>query len=509
MNAEIELAIESVDGAAQPAVLYLTPGEKLGPIDIGTQGNWRVHAAGVAPKHAALYYDGARLCVMSLDESSPLRVHGQAVPTSWVVIRPPCEIEVGSARLSFGPAEEEIDVTRVAGEEPTADGDADTGDESSDKTRVVSKEGLMDAVARHRASSGLTITGVPVSRGGSVPAPPSSRSGAPDLIPSPPPSSPFASSVGSSFGSSFGHTPSGRMPAVGSTVATRPGSSGFDIPQPSAAVRPQAPAPVPPPPTSGAGYSTSGFDHDIPTSQPTPPTAPTPPSVPTPGTIPLGDFDVPSPLSGPTPPTGTTHGSGVAVDMSRTLPAPPKSSLASMWKDMSFPQRATAILFLPMVAAVIVLFSDDPRLTGTPPQPMATPSPSAAAAAQDAAGTAETATAENEEQELAVEDAPESNVAEADSAGPQPATPELLAKAEKRAADADVTPAAKQRSQPRGKRGSKEQKTLQRKAVDAVAAAAYEEAATYYEELAKMDPDNPAYAAAASITRQKAARKPE
>ncbi len=490
MNAQVELAIESLDGSAQPAVLYLTPGEKLGPIDIGTQGNWRVHANGVAPKHAALYYDGARLCVMSLDESSPLKVHGQAVPTSWVVIRPPCEIEVGAARLSFGPAEQEDDETRVAGASAPAADDDEPEDASADKTRVVSKEGLMDAVARHRASSGMSITGIPLSRTGAVPPPPSSRTGAPDLMPQPPPSSPFASSLGDA--------PSGRMPAVG-TVATRaPASqSGFDIPMPSSS---RAPAPVPPPPMSGPGLSSSGFDHDAPTSG-TSPTAPTPPSVPTPGTMPLGDFDVPVPHSGPTPPSMTTHGSGVAVDMSRTMPAPKSSSLAAMWKGMSFPQRATAILFLPMVAAVFVLFSDDPRLVGAPPAPTLAAAPPTA----PSEAPSEPAPPEPPSQETVTDSGAEALDVPEQPAASATAT-DTTAVASNVPAPVPEPPAPEP---PPLQRTGKDKKSLQRKAVDAVAAAAYEEAARYYEQLAELEPDNPAYAAAAAITRQKASPQPK
>ena len=47
----------------------------------------------------------------------------------------------------------------------------------------------------------------------------------------------------------------------------------------------------------------------------------------------------------------------------------------------------------------------------------------------------------------------------------------------------------------------------QRKAVDAVAAASFGEAADVYEKLAKKYPDNKAYAAAAAITRAKAERQ--
>ncbi|XYH94733.1 hypothetical protein ACMHYB_43975 [Sorangium sp. So ce1128] len=51
-------------------------------------------------------------------------------------------------------------------------------------------------------------------------------------------------------------------------------------------------------------------------------------------------------------------------------------------------------------------------------------------------------------------------------------------------------------------------KTLQRQAVDAMAAGDHERAARLYEELARDQPDVPAYADALRIVRTKAAKRP-
>lgn len=159
-------------------------------------------------------------------------------------------------------------------------------------------------------------------------------------------------------------------------------------------------------------------------------------------------------------------------------PAKPLAGALAAWAKMSFPQKATVILFLPMVASVLVIFFDigvqkPPPRTATAPTATATSAPT----------TEPVAVAETDGDETARnEGSGETDSGETDSGD----------------AEGSKTAAA---PKPRNKKGAK---TLQRKAADAVASADYARAVSIYEQLAEKYPDNEAYAAALAITKAKA-----
>jgi hypothetical protein len=193
---------------------------------------------------------------------------------------------------------------------------------------------------------------------------------------------------------------------------------------------------------------------------------------------------MPSPMMGapkpPPPPMGMAVGMGVA-DASGPIAAPPPAApvvekpkpldqLKKGWKEASLPKKAIAVL-LP-VAFIMVIFGldDDPK-----PAPANKPAPSASAS-EKTAKTVEKPTKKTAEPEDIDEPPP------APSTTGKPA-PSISAK----------TPSP-----------APSQKSLERAAVDAVAAGSYESAAKMYEELAKAHPENPAYKQAAKILRAKA-----
>ena len=349
MNAPdaIELCLESVDGAAQPATLYFTPGTKLGPIPVGSEGKWRVKAQGVMDEHALLYYDGTQLFLQSLDEEHPVLASGYEVPTEWVAVDPPCTVEMGDARFAFGPAEQEVEVGGVA--DPDSDDDVPT--EAADETRVVSVHDVMASVARHRASSGMSITGAGIPAPGVPPSgstPPGSRAPVPpapgppppvsrpgDLLPAPPPSSPFGPPDPQPSGPPSMPTPhSVETPGTVQTpdsVHTAPlGSS------PSGRY-PAAPGSHPGGPPSGPGLAGGSYPH-------APSGLGAPPPV---------SGEAPTAHAGPTPPlNSTSETSNMAMKAGSPPPAKPLAGALAAWAKMSFPQKATVILFLPMVASV-------------------------------------------------------------------------------------------------------------------------------------------------------------
>jgi hypothetical protein len=160
----------------------------------------------------------------------------------------------------------------------------------------------------------------------------------------------------------------------------------------------------------------------------------------------------------------------------------------SAWQRMSFARKALVILFLPMVASVIVLFTDVlPKKGGPAARGSAAPSASASSKPIAARNTAEP-----------------KNTGKLPEKLPEPSPKDAMPVASEAIPIESATPIAPEVAQPKMPEG---EKTLQRKAVDAFVAGSYEEAARLYDQLAKQHPENPAYAAAANIARAKAAPK--
>ena len=504
MNADaMELCLESVDGAAQPATLYFTPGTKLGPIPVGTEGKWRVKAPGVIDEHALLYYDGTQLFLQSLDEQNPVLVSGYEVPTEWVAVDPPCTVEMGDARFAFGPAEQDVEIGGVS--DPASEDDVPT--EAADETRVVSVHDVMASVARHRASSGMTITGAGMpapglppsgsprgsSPGQRAPAPPAPPSNPGDLLPTPPPSHPFGGHEPHPSGppsvptphsvetpgsvhtpdsvhtAPLGSSPSGRYPAA-------PGSyPGGPAPSPGVASGSYPGAP------SGAGIG--------------------PPSHP--GGA-LGEAPTAHAGGDPNPPlNNTAETSNMSMGAGPPPPTKPATGALSSWATMSFPQKATVVLFLPMVASVLVIFFD---IGVEKPPPRTAAAPTAAAPTATATATAD-ATETGEPVAVASNDGSETDAGAEGSDGTHEGAEAVAGGSDEGTDEGSETAENDEPAdepQPRLKKG---ETTLQRKAADAVARADYEKAVAIYEELTKKYPDNEAYAAALLITKSKAAEQ--
>jgi hypothetical protein len=68
-------------------------------MSIGRVGAWRLDGEGVADKHAYLFFDGKRLFVQSVLQDTPAIADGKPLPLEWTELQPPCEIELGAARL--------------------------------------------------------------------------------------------------------------------------------------------------------------------------------------------------------------------------------------------------------------------------------------------------------------------------------------------------------------------------------------------------------------------------
>lgn len=93
--------IEIETGIGEPAFIPLTLGQELQPISVGKKGMWRIESPRVLDVHAFVYFDGNSLFLQSADEESAASVDGFRVGKAWTELHAPCKIDIGGARLRF------------------------------------------------------------------------------------------------------------------------------------------------------------------------------------------------------------------------------------------------------------------------------------------------------------------------------------------------------------------------------------------------------------------------
>jgi hypothetical protein len=93
--------IEIETGIGEPAFIPLTLGQELQPISVGKKGMWRIESPRVMDVHAFVYFDGSSLFLQSADESAAATVDGYKIGKAWTELHAPCKIEIGTARLRY------------------------------------------------------------------------------------------------------------------------------------------------------------------------------------------------------------------------------------------------------------------------------------------------------------------------------------------------------------------------------------------------------------------------
>jgi len=100
-NASTTHVIEIETGIGEPAFIPLSMGQELQPISVGKKGMWRIESPRVLDVHAFVYFDGSSLFLQSADEAEAASVDGYKVGKAWTELHAPCKIEIGNARLRF------------------------------------------------------------------------------------------------------------------------------------------------------------------------------------------------------------------------------------------------------------------------------------------------------------------------------------------------------------------------------------------------------------------------
>lgn len=93
--------IEIETGIGEPAFIPLTLGQELQPISVGKKGMWRIESPSVRDVHAFVYFDGSSLFLQSADEAAAAMVDGFRIGKAWTELHAPCKIDIGGARLRY------------------------------------------------------------------------------------------------------------------------------------------------------------------------------------------------------------------------------------------------------------------------------------------------------------------------------------------------------------------------------------------------------------------------
>jgi hypothetical protein len=94
-------------GRSGRATWSFAPGRTIEGVVLGAAPDcdWSLAAAGVAPRHARLAYDGARLWVSALDAGAPVHVDGTPLGEDWTALDVGSVLALGAASLRVAPLE--------------------------------------------------------------------------------------------------------------------------------------------------------------------------------------------------------------------------------------------------------------------------------------------------------------------------------------------------------------------------------------------------------------------
>lgn len=112
--------IEIENGIGEPPYLPLTLGHELAPVSIGKEGMWQIQAPSILDVHGYVYYDGASLFVQSADGERPILVDASEVGTTWTSVEAPCRLKLGDIYLRFREVtDEEVESRRFNADDAT------------------------------------------------------------------------------------------------------------------------------------------------------------------------------------------------------------------------------------------------------------------------------------------------------------------------------------------------------------------------------------------------------
>jgi hypothetical protein len=510
-SSKLQITVSS--GTSDRSRIELVPGTPVEPFSVGSSGSWVVSAAGVAPVHAYLSFNGKTVFVASAPGSS-VRAGGAVIGTDWKELAPPCEIELGSARLRLE------DPSQAAA--PKAAEPVDYDDDAPTQYQPVPAEFQAAALA-------------------ALPAPPAAPAGRPR-----PPSEPPQSDRTRVMPPREESAPVSERTRV--LAREEPSAPRAERPKPPSVPNMDAATVVKPLDEflgqRGLGEGGDPDTHKRPLAAPLPAAGAPPPGAagviiaPAEATQPPGTYGAPQQMApqGYGYPQQQQQGypgygqqqypqQGYPGQMSGAtpqgmwtggVPGPqpaakggPLADLVQTWKTASIPRKITfALAPLALIGFFIIFFAkgEEPepqgRKEGEPAPSGSAPDPSAKAATGPSA-VAPTASGEEPEAPPEPTSTGQTKPAEPDKPD-KPDKPEKTAGVEPQPQPPVTAQTAEPEQPVKLKKG---EITKERAAVDAAARNDYAKAAELYDELAKENPDNPVFSAASKIMKAKARRR--
>jgi hypothetical protein len=99
MKREVRFSLITRNTPHPVALGTFAAGAPVRPFGVGSAGEWRVDALGVAPVHFFLCFDGNALFAASAPGVEPARLDGSPLATRWVELPDRCVLTCGEARL--------------------------------------------------------------------------------------------------------------------------------------------------------------------------------------------------------------------------------------------------------------------------------------------------------------------------------------------------------------------------------------------------------------------------
>ncbi|AKU94468.1 Vegetative cell wall protein gp1 precursor (Hydroxyproline-rich glycoprotein 1) [Labilithrix luteola] len=541
-------------GIGEPAFIPLCLGQELQPLSVGKKGMWKLESPRMLDVHAFFYFDGNELFAQSADDAVSALVDGRKIGKAWTQLNAPCSIDVGGTRLRYRsladnagdekpttPLHKPLRVpsVRPTGQEATAATMALPPRQATQPPRQATQP------PRQATQPPRQATQPPPPNAGPLPA----RSAPPPPAASSEPSFGSSSRAERPFRAGEFSAPAGeestrvapldvtgvsrRGPAAPRPAAGRPPEfeGGLDASQarnparpPMGSVPPGVFMQAPPPPQVMMPSQPVAFPPPMQGMPPTPPPGAYGNHYPAPvySAPPAQVAPYVHPQVSPSGTYGSSLPGGFAPTPSGTAPSPvADQSLGAKWAALSIPKKILIVLAPFSITSAIYLFVDEPP----PPRRKAATTETSARAPSSAAPLPSTVIAPAAS--VAIQpgaqawppgvpcpppgwpaNTPLPCIPNGAAGAPPPIATTVTAPVATpvTAAVPATTPAPSKAANDPAKDASASApatKTLERQAVEALAANDYAKASALYGELARRDPQSAVYGEAARIARSK------
>jgi hypothetical protein len=523
---ESQHVVTLLSGESATATKTFNVGTPAQPIAIGSAAEWSVNAEGVGPVHVYLAFDGESLFAASAAQDLDVLLAGSFIGTQWSKAPVPCELRFGGACLIMtrtGKGASQFPPAAGGSKPPAAGAPQGAGAPPPGAAGFWHDEHTVhDGGALYQAAQ-RAVAAAHAVKGGGAPGNAESGEHGPATIPQPFPNvRPAAGSpaLAATQAVQLPHTsPAGSAPPPNMLGATVP--LGYPSPTAQPQQYPSRPpgashSSAPPaasysstPPPAGMGPGLSGPQGNVPPNVSAQGWAPPVRPGSTPGVQGMAQGQ------GQVGQLGQQPGQPGTPQAAQPGQAPPAEKPAGYWQSAS-PVKKAIIILMPftLIMSYFMLQPED----APPPAKVVAPAGSRSANAAADGGHAALNDGAPDAGAALTNAANPASTAPDDAGATAAVTPPATADTTQAVATAASTKdgtkdGAKDGSDAAGKSPPKVaalppgKRTLERQAVDAVAAGSFADALKLYEQLEAQHPDDPTFKEAARILKEKTERK--